>query len=268
MLEIRFHGLGGHGAVTAAKFMAEAAALSGFHSQAFGSYGALRRGGKVESYVRISAHPVRPHCKIYTPDCVVLMEESLIEDPSALRGLKPDGAILINSPKRPRAFQDGGRRYRIYTVDAYRIAADKDLMLPGGVPVINTIMVGALVGVLNRVDMEALRAAIKEGTPKAGKNVECAEMGYLWITREAGKGRTLRSSKVKGKKTCSPVFHSEEMTRCHRCQLCYIFCPNLAIRCEVSPFRLVLEESLCSGCGICVQECPRGAVSWGETSDV
>jgi len=142
LIEIRFHGLGGHGAVVASKFLADAAARNGYQAQAFASYGALRRGGKVESYVRISENPVRPHCKLYEPDWLILMDDGLAEDPAALSGLKNSGSILINSGKAPAEFPTLDR-FRVVTVDAYRIAREKGLVLPGGMPVINTTLLGA-----------------------------------------------------------------------------------------------------------------------------
>lgn len=268
MLEIRFHGLGGHGAVVASKFLAEAAAMSGYCSQSFASYGALRRGGKVESYVRISDSPVQPHCKMYEPDCVVLMDETLVSDECVLSGLKGDGKVLINSPKTGKEFQ-ALKPFEVYTIDAYRIANAKGLVLPGGMPVINTTLLGALLGVFETIRFEDLQEVIREGTPKAGKNIECALEGKKQLkgplTDMASEGGSLVGTDeniYSGDRY--PVYDQEKMGRCNRCQICYIMCPSLAISFQEDPFELYVNKQVCTGCGICIEECPHGVISWGR----
>ncbi len=267
MIEIRFHGLGGHGAVVASKLLAEAAGRSGNQSQAFASYGALRRGGKVESYVRISSTPVRPHCKLYEPDWLVLMDESIAEDPTALSGLKENGSVLINSSRMAKTFS-ALERFKVYTVDAYDIAGQMGLILPGGMPVINTTILGALVGLLDMVDMEDLKEVILAGTPKAEKNVQCALQGQKY-TFQGIEDRKSQVTNVTDQEAASfsggkyPVYDMEKAKKCNRCQICYMVCPSLAIRFEVEPFTLYVDQGICTGCGICIEECPRGVISWG-----
>lgn len=271
MLEIRFHGLGGHGAVVASKFLAEAAAMSGYCSQAFASYGALRRGGKVESYIRISETPVQPHCKMYEPDCVVLMDETLVSDEDVLTGLKEDGKVLINSPKPGKEFQ-AMESFEVYTVDAYRIANAKGLVLPGGMPVINTTLLGALLGVFEMIRFEDLQEVIREGTPKAEKNIECALEGKKQLLGPStdiasGEVSLLRDAESVSSGDRYPVYDPEKTARCDRCQICYILCPSLAVSFQEDPFELHVNKQVCTRCGICIEECPRGAISWGRGED-
>ena len=268
MLEIRFHGLGGHGAVVAAKFLAEAAAMGGYCAQSFASYGALRRGGKVESYVRISKTPVQPHCKMYEPDCVVLMDESLMVDKAVVGGLKDHGKVLINSPKPGKEFP-GMDQFEVYTVDAYRIANEKGLVLPEGMPVINTTLLGALVGMLEVIRLEDLVEVIQAGTPKPKKNVGCAIEGYEQMVPPVSdgppiEGSQLREATLQLSADRYPVYNPGKMGRCNRCQICYMVCPSLAISFQVDPFVLRVDKQLCARCGICIEECPRGAISWGR----
>ena len=266
MIEIRFHGLGGHGAVVASKFLADAAARSGYQAQAFASYGALRRGGKVESYVRISENPVRPHCKLYEPDWLVLMDEGLAEDPAALSGLKNSGSILINSGRPPSGFPDLVH-FQVHTVDAYRIAKEKRLVLPGGMPVINTTLLGALAALLNSVSLEELKTVILEETPRPEVNIACADQGYRRVV-SASMNRDLKdkghgvSASVPSPAGSYPVYDSEKMPKCNRCQICYMVCPSLAIGFTTHPFSLFVTESICTGCGICIEECPQKAILW------
>ena len=271
MIEIRFHGLGGHGAVVASKFLADAASRSGNQAQSFASYGALRRGGKVESYVRISDSLIRPHCKMYNPDWVILMDESLTKDNAVLSGLKDQGKVLINSP-RPTASFSALSRSNVYTVDAYGIAGKKGLVLPGGMPVINTTLLGALVRLLEPVRMKDLKEVILRNTPKAEKNLECAEMGHQQVVSplaapEPAEGTVSIPYSPTTSPDRYPVYNLEKMSHCSRCQICYIVCPSLAIGFQKDPFALHLNKEICTQCGICIEECPRDALLWGGVED-
>lgn len=271
LIEIRFHGLGGHGAVVASKFLADAASRSGNQAQAFASYGALRRGGRVESYVRISDSPIRPHCKMYDPDWVILMDEGLTEDNAVLSGLKDQGKVLINS-SRPAASFHALSRFYVYTVDAYGIAEEKGLVLPGGMPVINTTLLGALVKLLEPVRMEDLKEVLLRSTPKAEKNLACAEMGHQQVVSppsgsEPAEGTVSIPYSEPTSPGRYPEYNPEKMSHCSRCQICYIFCPSLAIGFRKNPFALHLNKKICTQCGICIEECPRNALLWGGVED-
>ena len=104
MKEIRIHGTGGQGAVIASKLLADAAAKCGFNVQSFAAYGAERRGGRVESYVRFSREPIFVHCKMYEPDYVVMMDKIFAKDPGTALDIKKSGGILINNSSLPEAF--------------------------------------------------------------------------------------------------------------------------------------------------------------------
>jgi pyruvate ferredoxin oxidoreductase gamma subunit len=123
MIQIRIHGTGGQGVVVAAKLLADAATKSGYKSQCFSAYGAERRGGNVESYVRISDKDIVIHSKLYEPDYIVLMEGSLAKNPETISGLKEEGGMLINSSKLPEDFLPLGN-YRIATIDGNAMDAD------------------------------------------------------------------------------------------------------------------------------------------------
>jgi len=271
LIQIRFHGLGGHGAVVASKFLADAASRSGNQAQSFASYGALRRGGKVESYVRISDSPVRPHCKMYQPDWVILMDETLTHDNAVLSGLKDQGKVLINSP-RPAASFSALSRFCVYTVDAYGIAEKKGLVLPGGMPVINTTVLGALVRWLETVRMEDLKEVILSNTPKAEKNLECAELGHQQVVSPHAASEPAEDSvntpySAPTSPGRYPVYNPEKMTHCSRCQICYIVCPSLAIGFQKDPFALYLNKKICTQCGICIEECPSEDIFWRGAED-
>ena len=262
-----FQGHGGHGSVVAAKLLAQAAAKSGYNAQSFASYGALRRGGKVEGYVRISDKPLLLRCKMYESDYLVLMDEALIEEAGGKLGIKENGKILLNS-SRPESDHPALKDYDVFTVDAYGIAKERGLVIPGGLPVINTTLLGALAGMLDEVSMDDLIEVIKENTPKPDKNAECAEEGFQQISSLA-KGEVVQKASAAGseapvKKPMGrfPVYNPERMSKCHRCMICYMACPTLSISFEKEPWQMDVDRKTCTSCGICIEECPRDAISW------
>jgi len=265
VIEILFRGQGGHGSVVASKLLAQAAAKNGLHAQSFASYGALRRGGQVEGYVRISEKPIALHCKMYRSDYVVIMDESLIDEKTMPHFLKENGKILINTPS-PKAFASIAD-LDVLTVDAYRIAAEKGLILPGGMAVINTALLGALIGVIKLIPVECLLEVIKENIPKPNENAECALEGYRQITSSHRGDKEQRSASTEDSLIISttrrfPIHNPEKMKRCHRCLICYIVCPSLAITFEGDPLQFNINKKICTGCGICIEECPKNAISW------
>lgn len=155
-IEIRFHGRGGQGAVTAANLLVASALIEGKYGQAFPFFGAERRGAPVLAFARISDKPIRIHSEIKEPDVVVVFDPSLIEIVDVLKGLKPNGKIIINSPE-PVKLDDS---YETYYVDATRIALKYGLVLAGW-PLINTAMLGAIIGVLRVISIESVVKAIK-----------------------------------------------------------------------------------------------------------
>ena len=98
-IEIRWHGRGGQGAKTAALLLADVAFKTGAYVQGFPEYGPERMGAPITAYNRISRDEIRVHSNIYTPDLVVVVDETLLESVDVTAGLKEDGAIIINTAK-------------------------------------------------------------------------------------------------------------------------------------------------------------------------
>lgn len=123
-IEIRWHGRGGQGAKTAALLLADVAFKTGKYVQGFPEYGPERMGAPITAYNRISSNPIRVHSNIYTPDYVVVVDESLIGPVDVTSGLKEAGAIIINTPKTPDEIRPllNGYKGRIYTLDAREIS--------------------------------------------------------------------------------------------------------------------------------------------------
>ncbi len=125
-VEIRWHGRGGQGAKTAALLLADVAFKTGKYVQGFPEYGPERMGAPITAYNRISDEPITVHSNIYEPDFVVVVDESLLESIDVTRGLKSDGAVIINSEKKPEELKPLLRGYTgaVHTVDARRISIE------------------------------------------------------------------------------------------------------------------------------------------------
>ncbi len=123
-VEIRWHGRGGQGAKTAALMLADAAFMTGKHVQGFPEYGPERMGAPITAYNRISDNPIRVHSNIYDPDYVVVVDETLLESVDVTNGLKPEGAIVINTTKTPEEVKPHLKGYTggVYTIDAREIS--------------------------------------------------------------------------------------------------------------------------------------------------
>ncbi|MDO4173122.1 MAG: 2-oxoacid:acceptor oxidoreductase family protein [Eubacteriales bacterium] len=149
IVEIRWHGRGGQGAKTACLLLADAAFSSGKYVQGFPEYGPERMGAPITAYNRISDTRCTVHSNIYDPDYVVVVDESLIETVDVLQGLKPDGAIIVNTAKTPAEVREELGEYagRVCTIDARRISEE---VLGKNFP--NTPMLAAAVKVSGVVD--------------------------------------------------------------------------------------------------------------------
>ena len=158
MYEIRFHGRGGQGAVTAAALLARAGFIAGKKGvEAFPLFGAERRGAPVKAFARIDDSEIDLRSQIYEPDFVFVFEEWLIKDSRALEGLKKDGWIIINTKKDPDDFDFG---HKIATTDATGIAISNNLKV-AGFPVINSSILGAFPKVCKDVSLNNTTDAIK-----------------------------------------------------------------------------------------------------------
>ena len=174
LVEIRFHGRGGQGAVTAANLLVDAAIREGKYAQAFPHFGAERRGAPVVAFARISDRPIQIHSQIEEPDIVVVLDPRLFELVNVLEGLKPDGVVVVNAREKP--FDSP---HKTYCVDATRIAIDLGLVVSGW-PVVNTTMLGALSRATGIVGLESIKWAITNNFKgRLGeKNAEAAERAY------------------------------------------------------------------------------------------
>ena len=124
VVEIRWHGRGGQGAKTAALLLADVAFKTGKYVQGFPEYGPERMGAPITAYNRISNEEIRVHSNIYHPNFVVVVDEGFLESVDVAKGIKPGGAIIVNSTRTPAEVRNEIRDFdgRVYTIDAKKVS--------------------------------------------------------------------------------------------------------------------------------------------------
>lgn len=182
MYEVRFHGRGGQGAVTAANILAIAAFKAGKYTQSFPFFGVERRGAPVLAFTRMDDKMVRIKTQVYEPDCVVVLDPSLIDAMDITSGLKEGGPIVINSKKKPDEFSFGN--HPVATVDATEIAISHGLGSKTA-PIVNTAILGAYAKAMEvlktegYVPIEKILEAVKEKAPvKPEENAKATKESY------------------------------------------------------------------------------------------
>lgn len=177
LTEIRIHGRGGQGSVTAAQLLAHAAFFEGKWVQAIPYFGSERRGAPVKAFARISDRMILVHSQIYNPDYIIVLDPYLYKLVDVTEGLKEDGIVLMNATQKPEEIRLGNSR--IATVDATGIALELNLLV-AGLPVVNTSILGAFAKATDEVKLKSVLKAIKETwSGGAGdKNARAAELAY------------------------------------------------------------------------------------------
>lgn len=159
MLEIRWHGRAGQGVVTAGELLGEAAMESGKFFQSFPEYGAERMGAPIKSYTRISDEQIEVHSPILEPDIVVVVNPNLVGVVDLTDGLKPDGAIIMNTSDSPSRVREllGFESGQVWCVDASKIAMEE---FRRDIP--STMLLGVICKVTGIIDLETAIALTRE----------------------------------------------------------------------------------------------------------
>lgn len=183
MLEIRWHGRGGQGVVTAAKFLTDIALYNNKYFQAFPEYGPERMGAPIQAFTRIDDKPINIRTGIRRPDVVCVLDATIIGNVDILSGLKENGVIAINTPETPaeirKALGIENKPYKVFTVNATKIALETI-----GRPIPNTPMIGAIVKALNLAPIEVVLEFLQKTFSKKFSeeivrgNVEAARRAY------------------------------------------------------------------------------------------
>ena len=176
MFEVRFHGRGGQGAVTAANILAAAAFKEGKQVQAFPMFGVERRGAPVMAFMRLDDRRIDLRTQVYKPDCVVVLDTTLLGVVDVTAGLKEGGTIILNTQKQPSEFKFG--KARVFCVDATTIAVQNKLGTATN-PIVNTAILGAYSKATGNVGMKAIEQAIEENAPiKTEENRNAAILAF------------------------------------------------------------------------------------------
>lgn len=182
MTEIRWHGRGGQGTVTAAKVLADACLSGGRHVQAFPEYGPERAGAPLRAYNRISSSEIRMHCPVLHPQIVSIVDATLLDSINVAEGSVDDAIFIVNTSKDPKEIREklkAKSSQKIFAIDATRIALD---CIGKALP--NAPMLGAICKATNILSLNTLLEAVEKSFGKkfAQKiidgNLEAAKLGY------------------------------------------------------------------------------------------
>jgi len=176
MIEIKFRGRGGQGAVIASEILGKAFFLEGKYPQCFSIFGGERRGAPVFGFLRVDDEPILLKCQIKHPDQVIIFDPSLADETEISQELKPSGVILINTNKEIGLFQ-GLRKFRMGLIDAGPIARNVGLG-----DTFNTAMLGAYVRLTDLIKMETLIEAVRTMAPaKIEANIQAVRKAFEQI---------------------------------------------------------------------------------------
>ncbi len=172
--EIRIHGRGGQGVVTAAELLASAAYEEGKFVQAFPSFGSERMGSPLQAFVRISDREIRTRSQVYEPDYVMVQDPTLIGVTDVIKGLKDNGLVIVNIEKRPEEL-NLKTKAKVITIPALQIALETT-----GRPIVNTTLIGAFAGATKEISIESVIKSIKSRFSEeiAEKNIAAVERAY------------------------------------------------------------------------------------------
>jgi 2-oxoacid:acceptor oxidoreductase gamma subunit (pyruvate/2-ketoisovalerate family) len=177
MIEIRFHGRGGQGAVVASTILAEAAFNEGKDVCSFPFFGVERRGAPVTAFTRIDTKVIRVKSGIYAPDHVIVLDPSLLKAVDVLAGLKKGGTILVNTHSRAADLKIDGN-FRVAAIDATNIAI-KHKLGSKAAPIVNSAILGGFAKQTGIVKLDTLVRAIKSNAPsKVEENAAAARDAY------------------------------------------------------------------------------------------
>jgi pyruvate ferredoxin oxidoreductase gamma subunit len=186
VFQVRIHGRGGQGVVTAAELLSVAAFLDGRHAQAFPSFGSERTGAPVVAFCRIDDAPIRVREPIAEPDALIVQDPTLLHQVAVFSGLQPDGYLLMNSSRSLHdlgiaEFAAGFSRERVLVVPATELAREHL-----GRPLPNAVLLGGFAALSGLISPDALAAAIREKFHGhlADGNVAAAAAAFDHVHRE------------------------------------------------------------------------------------
>jgi pyruvate ferredoxin oxidoreductase gamma subunit len=181
-VEIRWHGRGGQGTVTAAKVLADTCLSGGRYVQAFPEYGPERAGAPLRAYNRISSTKLRMHCPVLEPDIVAVADATLLDSINTSEGAKENTIFLVNTAKDPKEIREklkAGPNQKVFSLDATKIAID---CFGRALP--NSPMLGAVCKITGLITLEHLLEDVRKSFGKKFSqkiidgNLEATKRGY------------------------------------------------------------------------------------------
>jgi len=182
IVEIRWHGRGGQGTVTAAKVLADTCLSGGRYVQAFPEYGPERAGAPLRAYNRISSKELRMHCPVLEPDIVAVADATLLDSINTAEGAKDNTIFLVNTTKGPKEVREklkAGQNQKVFSLDATKIAIE---CFGRAMP--NSPMLGAVCKITGLITLEHLLEDVKKSFGKKFSqkiidgNIEATKRGY------------------------------------------------------------------------------------------
>jgi len=184
LIEFRFHGRGGQGAVLGCEILAKALLREGKYVQYSPDFGVERRGAPVRAFLRVDEGKIYLRYQIYEPDCVVVLDPFLrLEE--VIAGLKPEGWLIINTPKGPEEFKGLGP-FNVATINATEIALKHQIGTQAS-PIVNTVILGAIAKVFG-FSLSCLQEAIREKFGEDERNLLAAQEAYHKVKEDQRDG--------------------------------------------------------------------------------
>jgi pyruvate ferredoxin oxidoreductase gamma subunit len=293
MIEVRIHGRGGQGAKIASRILGRSGFLSGLQAQDFALFGAERRGAPVVSFTRLSATPIDQRGNIERPDLIVVMDDSLLNEAPAqiFAGVDATTAVIVNAdPEKQSAIIKELPQANYISFDFDRLARETI-----GRVLISAIAAAVAAKSVTEIKLACLLEAVRSEIAEFGltselieKNVSAAREAFTQMPsiniargidveplREISwqavpylgsaqfAGATIRhrgSAALRATGNWRVERPVVDLGKCKRCFLCYLYCPEAAMRLDGENFPHVDYEH-CKGCMICYEECPTDAIS-------
>lgn len=187
MFQVRIHGRGGQGVVTAAELLSVAAFTEGKHAQAFPSFGSERMGAPVVAFCRIDDREIRSREPIASPDAVIIQDPTLLHVVDVFAGLAPTGYVLINSSRDLSTLGLAELEERLPSGHIRTIAATELALAHVGRPIPNAVLLGAFAAMTGLLPLDAVIGAIGERFhgPVAAKNSAAARAAFDTVLQPA-----------------------------------------------------------------------------------
>jgi pyruvate ferredoxin oxidoreductase gamma subunit len=165
MFQVRIHGRGGQGVVTAAELLSVAAYLQGEHAQAFPSFGSERMGAPVVSFCRIDDKEIRLREPILEPDALIVQDPTLFKAINVCHGLKPAGYLLVNSNRSLADLHLDAMARQLPAGHVLTVPASELALKHVGRPLPNAALLGAFARLTGIIHLKSVAAAIREAFP-------------------------------------------------------------------------------------------------------